>query len=430
MATACDYGGGHRDDYGDNVLESYDTSNALAGDVSLFPAAASALAKVWKDRPAESHRWTSSLAGVDLDDEVWDVRFHLDGKDNLERKLSKSDITYTNMLAMLEIKGYGRGDSMYYVKEEGAGIAGMALINSMNDVEEMLELGADIGRQFSSGQFLDGTTMDYIIDEMRSTSDLYATGERVLLSQGFIMHVLQVSVWKQTPEEVEEAAQKRDDPSSYTEDFNLDTALAVFPKYVDKTKCLLDAKLIMMTYFKSSHHTLYVMNKYTQKFKILDSRNYTVKRGDVQLYTKSRFHTECEKIMARMELVLKTVYGLDAYNASNQPNSWVALANRPRYIKCPHQGVNQCAFYYLMGAYLYDGNVLLGKSEGYEPILKDHHIPYGEWWTLQKGASCEWWTLKENKLLVVWSTTDESYVSVHVLEYLLMLFGEENLNIL
>ncbi|KAM0908765.1 hypothetical protein ACQ4PT_015247 [Festuca glaucescens] len=78
--------------------------------------------------------------------------------------------------------------------------------------------GADIKEQFGVGELLDGTTMDYIIDEMRSTSDLYATGERVLLSQGFIMHVLQVNVWKQTPEEVEEAAQKRDDTTSYTEE--------------------------------------------------------------------------------------------------------------------------------------------------------------------------------------------------------------------
>jgi hypothetical protein len=76
--------------------------------------------------------------------------------------------------------------------------------------------------------------------------------------------------------------------------------------------------------------------------------------------------------MARMELLLKTVYGLDAYNASNQPKTWVSLANKPIYIRCPHQGVNQCAFYCLMGAYLYDGNVLLGKSEGYQPILNDH----------------------------------------------------------
>jgi hypothetical protein len=48
--------------------------------------------------------------------------------------------------------------------------------------------------------------------------------------------------------------------------------------------------------------------------------------------------------MARMELVLKKVYSADRYNKSNQPNSWVACANKPRYIPCPHQGVNQCAF--------------------------------------------------------------------------------------
>jgi hypothetical protein len=71
MATPCDYGDvldgarrdGHCDDYGHNVLESYDTSNPVAGDVSLFPAAATALAKVWKERSAESHQWTSSLGG-------------------------------------------------------------------------------------------------------------------------------------------------------------------------------------------------------------------------------------------------------------------------------------------------------------------------------------------------------------------------------
>jgi hypothetical protein len=73
MATHCDYGdgldggrrGGHCDEYGDNVSESCDTSNPVEGDVSLFPAAASPLPKVWKERPAESHRWTSSLGGVE-----------------------------------------------------------------------------------------------------------------------------------------------------------------------------------------------------------------------------------------------------------------------------------------------------------------------------------------------------------------------------
>ena len=53
--------------------------------------------------------------------------------------------------------------------------------------------GADIKRQFSSGEFLDGGTMDYIIDEMKTTSELYDTGERVLLSQGFIMVCIAVN---------------------------------------------------------------------------------------------------------------------------------------------------------------------------------------------------------------------------------------------
>ncbi|KAM0840236.1 hypothetical protein ACQ4PT_059839 [Festuca glaucescens] len=47
--------------------------------------------------------------------------------------------------------------------------------------------GNEIKKQFGTSEFLDGATMDYIIDEMNTTSELYHTGERVLLSQGFIM---------------------------------------------------------------------------------------------------------------------------------------------------------------------------------------------------------------------------------------------------
>ena len=76
--------------------------------------------------------------------------------------------------------------------------------------------------------------------------------------------------------------------------------------------------------------------------------------------------------MARIELVLRTVYSTDRYNKSNEPNRWVVCASKPKYVNCPHQGVNQCAFYCLMGAYLYDGIRLLDEKEGYEPIKKDH----------------------------------------------------------
>jgi hypothetical protein len=73
-----------------------------------------------------------------LDDEIWEVRFHLDGKDNLERKLGRSDITLLNLMALVETEGYGWGDSLYYVKEEGTCIAGMAPIDNMSAIEEML----------------------------------------------------------------------------------------------------------------------------------------------------------------------------------------------------------------------------------------------------------------------------------------------------
>ena len=44
------------------------------------------------------------------------------------------------MLAIIGIEGYDQKDSMYYVKQEGVGMAGMQLIQSKEDVEEMLIL--------------------------------------------------------------------------------------------------------------------------------------------------------------------------------------------------------------------------------------------------------------------------------------------------
>ncbi|KAM0850223.1 hypothetical protein ACQ4PT_053242 [Festuca glaucescens] len=135
--------------------------------------------------------------------------------------------------------------------------------------------GNEIKKQFGTGEFRDGATMDYIIDEMKTTSELYHTGERVLLSQGFIMYVLQVSIWNQSTEQIKQAAAKKDKSFDYTENFNMAIALDAFPRYVDKGKSLLDAKL-----------------------------------------------------MARMELVLKEVYGLDAYNAKAMQYSQRSTGSR------------------------------------------------------------------------------------------------------
>jgi hypothetical protein len=45
--------------------EYYDSLNPPAVDHSLFPVVARSLAVVWKDRPTDSHRWTSGLGGVE-----------------------------------------------------------------------------------------------------------------------------------------------------------------------------------------------------------------------------------------------------------------------------------------------------------------------------------------------------------------------------
>ncbi|KAM0847657.1 hypothetical protein ACQ4PT_054877 [Festuca glaucescens] len=108
---------------------------------SMEARAASAFARAVISSPAKSrHRWASPLGGVELDDDIWDIRFNILCEDNLERNVSQSDIRVLNLLAMIECYGYGIRDIMYFVKEKGKGLTGMEVIDSMAKVEEMLAL--------------------------------------------------------------------------------------------------------------------------------------------------------------------------------------------------------------------------------------------------------------------------------------------------
>ncbi|KAM0913212.1 hypothetical protein ACQ4PT_012281 [Festuca glaucescens] len=120
-------------------VDCYGSSNpAVLKFSSPEKAAAVAAAKVWKEHTAKSSRWTSRfLGGMKLDDDLWDVRFNLDGQDNLEHSLCKSDITYLNLLALIEGEGYGMDDNMYFVKEKNRGIAGMKLLDGMRKSKNM-----------------------------------------------------------------------------------------------------------------------------------------------------------------------------------------------------------------------------------------------------------------------------------------------------
>ncbi|KAM0827832.1 hypothetical protein ACQ4PT_067931 [Festuca glaucescens] len=120
-------------------VDYYGSSNPVAPE-SLFQRSEAALAKVWKANPTQSHCFTSSLGGVELADDIWDIRFHFDGIDNLERTVGRSDITFMNLLSLAESVGYGIRDKMYYVKEEGRGVPRMSLIDGMSKVNEIVQL--------------------------------------------------------------------------------------------------------------------------------------------------------------------------------------------------------------------------------------------------------------------------------------------------
>ena len=48
-----------------------------------------------------------------MDPEVWEVRIHFDGLDNIERTIGRDDVTFMNILALVETRGYNIRDPIY-----------------------------------------------------------------------------------------------------------------------------------------------------------------------------------------------------------------------------------------------------------------------------------------------------------------------------
>lgn len=97
------------------------------------------LAQISMANPTTSHHCTHGIGGVDLDDEIWDVRIHFDAWDNLERKLCSSDVTYLNLVVLVGTQGYSICDSMYYIKTPGIGVQGLELIDTNAKVQQIKE---------------------------------------------------------------------------------------------------------------------------------------------------------------------------------------------------------------------------------------------------------------------------------------------------
>ncbi|CAM0953197.1 unnamed protein product [Alopecurus aequalis] len=102
------------------------------GEVSLEPSTAVGLATAFEASPAQTSE--------QLDDDIWEIWFYFPGKDNVERFLCRTDITVKNLMFMIEEHGFGYENTLYYVRERGAGFAGMEAVDNMIKVQKMLAL--------------------------------------------------------------------------------------------------------------------------------------------------------------------------------------------------------------------------------------------------------------------------------------------------
>ena len=62
----------------------------------------------------------------------------------------------------------------------------------------------------------------------------------------------------------------------------------------------------------------------------------------------------------RMTLLMKAKYGDEPYGRWGHPN-WERAAAKPRFVKVPVQGVNQCGFWCLKFASDFDGDNLVNS---------------------------------------------------------------------
>ncbi|KAM3367239.1 hypothetical protein ACQJBY_016081 [Aegilops geniculata] len=229
--------------------------------------------------------------------------------------------------------------------------------------------------------------MDLVISYWKGSPEcnhVYKSGDRVLLSPYVINYLLEIDPYHRPVDE--------DGQEVLRLPFNVKLAAQKFKLYIKEN--LLAANLIMLPYWNRNHFTLYTMNKYRESLDIHDSWRYTGRN-----LSRNRFHGErveivcglfstfplfyvlraccslkyfaslkffCFAQMSRMSLLMKEVYGEAAYNSSRKPR-WEHLADRCSYAKMPEQGVNECGFYMLKAAYLYDGTKLVEEVKKHDP---------------------------------------------------------------
>ncbi|KAM0875514.1 hypothetical protein ACQ4PT_036739 [Festuca glaucescens] len=139
-------------------------------------AAAAMLAQIWVENPASSSRFTLGLGWLDLDPKIWVVIIHFDGVDNLERKLGRDDITYMNLVALIETQGYSIRDSIYCRQLEGMHVliennAKIYELSDLFDSSKVLNLTMKRGRAIVAKKGKAAQTMESADDAYMAEED-------------------------------------------------------------------------------------------------------------------------------------------------------------------------------------------------------------------------------------------------------------------
>ena len=70
-----------------------------------------------------------------LDEEIWQVRIHFDAREPLEMKLCGSDITYLNLVAVVETQGFNAYDCLFHIENPSLGEKGLDLVDNHAELQ-------------------------------------------------------------------------------------------------------------------------------------------------------------------------------------------------------------------------------------------------------------------------------------------------------
>ncbi|KAI4988514.1 hypothetical protein ZWY2020_030144 [Hordeum vulgare] len=147
-------------------------------------------------------------------------------------------------------------------------------------------------------------------------------------------------------------------------EFNEDDSLQQFEATM-KGINLLDKKLIMIPHNTTSHHMLYVLNKYENRLDILDSLDY--KKCIMKTWRHQR--RSCKELIERMYVLLRRHYGEVALKAHDESN-WGQLTARPRRVNTPKQKDAQCGQFMVQFAKYWNDQSLAKDDDELRHILK------------------------------------------------------------